>query len=184
MLIQTAKRLSLRRVAVVGISGSGKTSLAQCLARRLAVPHVEFDALYWGPDWQPMPREIFRAQVTAALAAPTWVTDGNYHSVRDLVWPRASALVWLDYPLPLVLWRLAGRTLRRIVNREELWNGNRERVRTSLFSRDSIFVWALTSHPRQRREYPAELARPEYAHLAVTRLRSPRETEQWLASLN
>jgi hypothetical protein len=51
----------------------------------------------------------------------------------------------------------------------------------TFFSRDSIFLWALTSHPRHRREYPVLLARPENAHLAVVRLRSPRETERWLA---
>ena len=131
-----------------------------------------------------MPRQAFRARVTEVLAAPAWVVDGNYQSVRDLVWPAATTLVWLDYPLPLVMWRLAARTLRRIISREELWNGNRERLRDNLFSRDSIFLWALTSYPRHRREYPVELARPEYAHLAVVRLRRPRETERWLAGLD
>jgi adenylate kinase family enzyme len=181
MLTPTADNLSQPRVTVVGISGSGKTSLARSLARRLGVPHIEFDALFWGPGWQPVAREQFRAQVAAALAAPAWVTDGNYASVRDLVWPRATTLVWLDYPLPLVMWRLARRTLRRIISAEELWNTNRERLRENFFSRDSIFLWALTSHPRHRREYPVLLARPENAHLAVVRLRSPRETERWLA---
>ena len=122
--------------------------------------------------------------MAAALAAPAWVIDGNYSSVRDLVWPRATTLVWLDYPLPLVMWRLAKRTVRRVISREELWNGNRERLRDNLFSRDSIFLYALTSYPRHRREYPALLARPEYAHLAVVRLRHPRETERWLAGLD
>ncbi len=177
---QQGKLAALGRVVVVGVSGSGKTSLAQYLGRRLAVPHIECDALFWGPGWQPIPRDDFRGRVAAAMDAPAWVIDGNYSSVRDLVWPRATALVWLDYPLPLVLWRLARRTPRRVISREELWNGNRERLRDNLFSRDSIFLYALTSHPRHRREYPALLARPEYAHLAVVRLRHPHETEQWL----
>ena len=65
-----------------------------------------------------------------------------------------------------------------------MWNTNRERLRDNFFSRDSIFLYALTSYPRHHREYPVLLARPEHAHLTVVRLRSPRETEQWLASLN
>lgn len=174
----------LRRIIVVGVSGSGKTSLAQWLARRLGIPQVELDALFWGPGWQPIPRDNFRRRVAAALAAPAWVTDGNYQSVRDLVWPRATTLIWLDYPLPLVMWRLAKRTLRRVISREELWNGNRERLRENLISRDSIFLYALTSYPRHHREYPLELARPEYAHLAVVRLRRPHETEQWLNNVD
>lgn len=183
LTFQPAVRASLRRVAVVGATGSGKTRLAQALARRLAVRHVELDALFWEPGWRPADREVFRARVAAALACPGWVTDGNYHPVRDLVWRPATALIWLDYPLPLVLWRLARRTARRLMTREELWNGNRERLSENLLSRDSLFLWALQSHPRQRREYPAELARPEYAHLAVVHLRRPHETDQWLTSL-
>jgi adenylate kinase family enzyme len=183
IIFRTMKRVALQRVVVVGISGSGKTRLSQTLSQRLAVPHIELDALFWQPGWQPTPREIFRPRVEAALAATGWVTDGNYDSVRDVIWRRATSLVWLDYPLPLALWRLSWRTLRRVAQREMLWNGNRERVRVNLFSRDSIFLWALTSHPRHRREYPVELARPEYAHLQTVRLRSPRETEQWLTAL-
>jgi adenylate kinase family enzyme len=184
MNFRTGESRALQRAAVVGATGSGKTCLAQTLSDKLAVPHVELDALFWEHGWQPARRDVFRARVEAAVAAPAWVTDGNYHSVRDMIWPRATALIWLDYPLPLVLWRLAWRTLRRLAQREVLWNGNHERLRNHLFSRDSLFLWALKSHPRQRREYPAEMARPAYRHLAVVHLRSPRETEQWLTGLD
>ena len=170
-------------MAVIGVTGSGKTCLAHALAARLAVPHIELDALFWEPGWQPAAREVFRARVAAAVAEEGWVSDGNYHVARDLVWGRATAVMWLDYPLALVFWRLARRTLRRGARREMLWNGNRERLRANLFSRDSLFLWLLKTHPRLRREFPAELARPEYTHLAVVRLRRPRETEHWLTSV-
>lgn len=44
------------RILVVGTSGAGKSRLAGQLAAALGVPHVELDALYWGPDWTPRPR--------------------------------------------------------------------------------------------------------------------------------
>src|SRR5438046_608443 len=122
------QRQALQRVAIVGATGSGKTSLAGALVRRLALTHIELDALFWEPGWQKTPRDVFRARVERALAAEAWVTDGNYRVVRDLIWRRATALIWLDYSLPLVLWRLAQRTVRRVAQREVLWNGNRERV--------------------------------------------------------
>ena len=172
-----------QRTAVVGASGSGKTTLARALAQRLGARHIEFDSLYWEANWQPAPVDVFRARVEPALARPAWVTDGNYSKVRDLVWRRATALVWLDYPLPLVLWRLARRTLTRAVTREPLWNNNRERLSEQLFSRDSIFLWALQSHPRHRRQYPELLALPEYTHLTVVRLHGPHETQRWLDGL-
>jgi DNA-binding CsgD family transcriptional regulator len=61
---------SPQRIAVVGVTGSGKTTLARELSRRLALPHVELDALYWGPGWMPAPRALFRERVSEALRGP------------------------------------------------------------------------------------------------------------------
>ena len=116
----------LRRVVVVGATGAGKSTLAGRLAQGLDVPFVELDALFWGPQWTPAVPDDFRARVDATSAGPAWVIAGNYGAVRDLRWPRADTIVWLDYPLPLVLARLTARTLRRGITREILWNGNRE----------------------------------------------------------
>ena len=172
-----------RRTAVVGTSGSGKTTLASNLAQRLGLPHVELDSLHWGPDWTPAPREHFRERVEQALSGEAWTTDGNYSTVRDIVWGRADTVVWLDYSLPLVMGRVTWRTVRRCASREVLWNGNRERFREAFFARDSIIWWALTSYRRRKRQYPALFRQPEYAHLRVVRLASPRATREWLDSL-
>jgi adenylate kinase family enzyme len=170
----------MQRVAVVGTTGSGKSTLAERLAARVGGAYVDLDALNWGPDWTPAPLLIIREQLSAALAGDCWVVAGNYSKVRDIVWSRADTLIWLDYPLPLILWRLFRRTVRRVVTQEELWGGNRERFRTQFASRDSLFLWALQTHYRRRREFPIELAKPEYAHLRVWRFRRPKEMERWL----
>ena len=78
--------------------------------------------------------------------------------MRDLVWGRAELLVWLDYPLPLVLGRVVRRTLQRIVTREELWSGNREQWR-HLFTRESLWLWALQTHHRRRKTIPRDRRR-------------------------
>jgi len=171
-----------QRIAVVGTTGSGKTTLAYRLAKLLGVAHVELDALHWGPNWTPPPIPVFRERIAQALRGDRWVVDGNYSRVRDIVWGRADTVVWLDYALPLIMGRLVWRTIRRIVTQEELWSGNREYLRAQL-SRDSILLWALQTYRRRRREYPALFEMPEYAHLAVVRLRSPRATDDWLSGL-
>lgn len=171
-----------RRIVVVGTTGSGKSTLAGVLAKRLDCPHVELDALHWDPNWTMAPLEVFRTRVADAVAGESWVADGNYSKAAELIWSRAELLVWLDYPLPLVLARLVRRTAHRWLTRQELWNGNRERLRDH-FSRDSLFLWALNAHGRHRREFPARLARPEYAHLKAIHLRSPRETDTWLSTI-
>ncbi len=169
-----------QRAAVVGVTGSGKTTLAEALAARLGVPHVEMDALNWQRGWQPIERAEFRRRVDAATAAPGWVTDGNYREVRDLVWGRAQALIWLDFPLWVNLWRLLQRSLHRIITREELWNGNRESVRGQFFSRDSLFVYAVRSR-RGLRQNIRRALEDEYLHLQVIHLASPRAADRWLA---
>jgi len=172
-----------RRVSVVGSAGSGKTTTARRIAQRLDIPHVELDALYWGPGWTPAPRQVFRARITGVVRSEAWVVDGNYSKARDIVWSRAEMVVWLDYALPVILGRLVRRTVHRSIRREELWNGNRESLRQSLFSRESIVLWALKTYRRHRKEYSALLERPEYAHLKVVHLRSPRSARSWLAVL-
>ncbi len=172
-----------QRLCVIGPTGSGKTTLAHALAARLDLPHVELDALHWGPGWTMTPADAFRRRVADALAGEQWVTDGNYSKARDVIWGRADTLVWLDYPLPVVLGRLTRRTLRRVMTREVLWNGNRETWRGAFFSRDSLFLFLLRTYPRQRRDYPALVAQPQFAHLALVRLGSPREAARWLDAL-
>jgi adenylate kinase family enzyme len=183
MGVPTAIDRRPRRIVVVGVTGSGKTTLARELSYRLGLPHVELDALYWEPNWTPAPAETFRARVAEALQGGAWVADGNYGIARDIVWARADTLVWLDYGLPMILWQLTRRMWRRVFSQEELWNGNRERLREHFFSRDSLYLWVFKTYWRRRREYPVHLRRPEFAHLTVVRLRSPQATDEWLTTL-
>jgi adenylate kinase family enzyme len=169
-----------RRIVVVGTTGSGKTTLAHSLSRHLGIPHVELDALHWRPGWVEAPIHEFRAEVARATGVAEWVLDGNYSKVRDVVWPRANALIWLDYSLAIILWRLFFRTWRRIWRRERLWNDNRETWQGTFFSRDSLFLWALRTHWARRKRFAQTLSQPEYAHLAVLHFRTPQQTRHWL----
>ena len=168
------------RFAVVGTSGSGKTTLARQLAKRLDVPHVELDSIHWGPNWTPLPLEVFRERVQEALSVDAWVSDGNYSKVRDIIWSRADTVLWLDYPLPLVMGRVIKRTFHRTLTREELWGGNQEHFFEAFLGRDSIVLWALSTYNRRRREYPILFSQPEYSHLRVIRLHSSRAAQKWL----
>jgi hypothetical protein len=105
------------------------------------------------------------------------VADGSYHGkLGDSVLEQADFVVWLDLPFRTVARRVWARTLRRIRTREELWSGNRETWRDAFFSRDSLFVWIVTTHRSRRRRYVERLDRYE-----LVRLRSQREIEAWLA---
>lgn len=173
----------MQRVVVIGTSCSGKTTLAASIARVLGSKHIELDALHWLPDWKERPTEEFRQKTHDAIQAEFWSCDGNYSTVRDLVWERATHVIWLDYPFRLVLWRAIRRTLGRIVTREELYSGNRESFRMAFFDRESILLWVITTYRRRRREY-AELCRPQnFTHLEFIQLRHPHECQALLRKL-
>jgi len=180
--IPRSHRLSYQRISVVGTIGSGKTSFARKTSKLLDAPHIELDALHWEPNWVEAPNDLFRERVKQSLQGDSWVADGNYHQARDIVWNRADTVVWLDYPFRTIMDRLARRTLRRIFTHEQLWNGNQEHIR-GLFTRDSVFLWAIRTYRRRRRQYPILLRKPENSHLTVVRLRSPREAGEFLSKL-
>ncbi len=123
---ELANNAQVQRISVVGNSGSGKTTLAASLAAALDVPHLELDAIYHLPGWQPLAGGGVPGPVADFITGDAWVVDGNYSKVRDLVWRRADTVVWLDPPRPAVMRQLMGRTLSRMARRTELWNGNRE----------------------------------------------------------
>jgi adenylate kinase family enzyme len=168
-----------QRINVKGTSGSGKTTFARELARRLDLPYVELDALHHGPNWSEPTDEEFRARVRAAMdAAPAgWVIDGNYETkLGDTVLAEADLIVWLDLPLWLKLRRIWRRTKHRIRDDVELWSGNRESWRNALWGWDSLFWWMVRAHARQRREWPRRFA----GDPRLVRLRSVEEARRWL----
>lgn len=184
-VMQTTTINRMQRIVIVGPTGSGKTTLADQLGQQLNLPVTDLDTLHWKPNWQEAPAEEFRARVAAVSAGDQWIVSGNYSKARDLLWPRADTLIWLDYPLWIVFPRLFRRTVQRIVTQEDLWGtGNRESWRKQFFSRESLFLWLLQSQPRHRRTYPALLGQPEYAHLRVFRFQGPSQTRVWLMELN
>ncbi len=153
------------KIAIVGTSGSGKTTLARQTSQRLAIPHVELDALHWEPNWTEATIDVFRSRVEKALSGDAWVVDGNYSKIRPLVWSRADTIVWLDYSFAIVMGQILQRTIRRVVLREDCCNGNRETFQKAFLSSDSVIVWAIQTYQKNRRKYAILFQQPEFMHL-------------------
>ncbi len=171
-----------RRIAVAGVSGVGKTTLARRLGARLGVRHTELDALHHGPGWTPRP--AFLDDVRALVAQDAFVTEWQYTTARPLVLARAEVVVWLDLPTRVTMRQVVARTLRRSVRREVLWNGNVEPPLWRTWYRapeENIVRWAWTTRHKYR-DLPAQVASAA-PDVLVVRLRSRREIERWLATL-
>lgn len=167
----------------MGISGSGKTTVAAHIAARLSISHIELDAIHWQPNWEMLELGEFRRRVQELVAVDAWVVDGNYSKVRDLVLPRADTLLFLDLPLWRSIWRLLQRTIRRTIRREPLWGGNRENLKTAFFSSDSVLIYALRTYRRRQLDVQRIKSDPRFAHLHIEHLRSKREVEDWIQAL-
>jgi adenylate kinase family enzyme len=174
----------MHRIVVVGNTGSGKSTLSRQLSKKLGFPYLELDSIYHQPEWHPLPEEEFRARVAEFALQPSWVIDGNYTSLgmRQLVWPVADTMVWLDLPRWVVLPRVIRRTLKRAVTREELWNGNKEPISTFIDPRPdrNVILWSIIKHGEYRRMFEQARSEIDTAHLRLYRLNSAGEARRFV----
>ncbi|MBO0729539.1 MAG: hypothetical protein J2P57_09785 [Acidimicrobiaceae bacterium] len=174
----------VRRVSVVGTSGSGKSWMARELAARLGLPLLELDAIRHQKDWEPLPDAEFVEQVSSFVCQDCWIVDGNYFSLvtEPVVWPAADTVILVDPGRVVVMRQVVWRTLKRWLLRQELWNGNREKLRDVLHwdPYRSIIRWAWTSYRPNRERFEAAMADPRWKHLTFTRLRSAAEIRHFL----
>ena len=180
----------MKTIAVVGSSGSGKTTVARHLSQVLGLDHIELDALHHLPNWQHRTAEEFTAVIQNSLDASKetgWVMCGGYDTVagplRDT---HANTIIWLDLPRGTVLRRLIVRTIRRGITREELWNGNRESIFGLINPNPdkNVALHAMLSFARRRALYESKIQSGEWARKHVVRLHSPAEVESFVTRIS
>jgi adenylate kinase family enzyme len=163
-------------VAVLGSGGAGKSTFARELGARTGLPVIHLDALFWGPNWQPMPKPEWIELERGLIADEHWIMDGNYGSTQDLRLPRADTVVFLDLPRLVCVWAV----IRR-------WSVYRRRARPDLpQNRDRLdleFLRWIWTYPKEKR--PDVLARlatlPETT--IVVRLQSRQAIREYLAGV-
>jgi adenylate kinase family enzyme len=173
------------RIVVIGTSGAGKTVIAKRIASALDLACIELDSLHWEPNWEALsktnPDEFIR-RVSAAISADAWVSDGNYAVVRNLIWGRATHLVWLDYSRAVVMYRVIKRSIHRALDQEELWTGNREDWHRWWRASHPI-RWAWSTWSERRSRFEGLLNGTQYRHLVVLRLRTPSDAAKVIDQL-
>jgi adenylate kinase family enzyme len=135
----------MRRVLVIGSGGSGKSTLARRLGERASLPVIHLDTLYWRPGWTETPAEEWIPILEEQLGREAWVMDGNYSGTLDRRLAACDAVVFLDLPRLVCLWRVLRRRARyHGRSREDLSAGCPERL-TWEFLR---WIW---TYPKRRR---------------------------------
>jgi hypothetical protein len=153
---------------MVGATASGKSTLANELARWLDLPYFQSDTLYWGSIWIHCTDGEFRGWVETTTRGPTWVVVGNYIVVRDLVWPCAETFFWPDDSLPIILWHLWKRVCRRALTGEGLWGMNEMNLRISSSTGLVFLIGSSNSWTAHAVIFPSNPTTPIFSFVDVS----------------
>lgn len=168
------KIATVKRVAVVGSGGAGKTTFAHELSRRTGLPVVHLDHLYWKPGWVETPSDEWRIVQDERLTADEWIVDGNYSGTFDVRFRRVDTIIVLAPSRLRCLLRVLRRTISnhgRSVQAPEC----PERIDLEFLK----WVWRY-----QRNSRPLlDVAIAEHDGVSkVIELKTPREAKQFLES--
>lgn len=171
------------RLAVIGTSGAGKSTLAKKVSKKLSIKYIEQDKYYWLPNWQTVPIGRFMESIRKEISEESWTICGNHSNFQEEIWKRATHLVWLNYPLSLLLTRGLRRTIRRVFLKETCCNGNHEGFRHAFLSKNSILWWILTTYKDRIEKYENAKYVGKFNHLEFLEFKNPKETENWLKQI-
>ncbi|WP_328535144.1 adenylate kinase [Streptomyces sp. NBC_00344] len=172
----------MQRIALFGPPATGKTTLARWLSAELGHPHTDLDNLLFTPDG-PLPLEEFRHQAGEIARQDEWIVEGNFSQLADVVWHRADVLVWLDFPLALIVYRIVRRSLCQLTGREDSAQARRLTWSKAFLSRRSLLRTAIRKYRRNRPRYARQVAETADLGVEVVRLHSPREAQCWKRGL-
>ena len=166
----------MKRINVIGTSGSGKSTFSKKLADELGYPYIQMDQLYWKPNWQGTPYEELVTKLMDHITQDFWVLDGNYTRTIPVKWQYVDTIVWIDFSFVRTLFQAVGRAINRNVSGKELWpnTGNVETWR-KFFSSDSVLMWTIKTYRKNRAQYLKAMNDPAYTHIKFIRIRNSRE---------
>jgi adenylate kinase family enzyme len=168
----------MQRIVILGNAGSGKSTLARTLGKRLNLPVVHLDKLFWEPGWVEPDAEQFRERVRDAVAPDAWVCEGNYaRRTFDLRLPRADLIIWLDTPRLTCFTRVI---MRSVMNRPrtDIPAGCTENLDRE-FLTFLNFVWNFDRGYRPGIEAVRQAIGP---HIPTVHLRGSRQISAFLGS--
>ncbi len=169
----------MKKVAVFGAPGAGKSTLAKKLAMQTRLPLYVLDKLCFEAGGAAVPPEVYAQRHAEILAEGEWLVDG-YGSYESL-WPRfaaADTLVYVDLPFMQHAWWVTKRFFKGLLVTPEGWPKGSPMVKSTLSSYRGLWLCHKHLTPRYR-EYVKQAA----VSKQVFHLRSAAEIARFLRQL-
>lgn len=170
------------KIVVYGNAGSGKTTLAMALHKKLNLPLYHLDQYHWKPNWERVSDEEFFAKHKQLCNEPAWIMEGIYTRILPERIAHADVVIFLDMPRYLCMWRVLKRAVCNIGKQVP---GDPEGCKQSVFSTKFLefFTWVWNFNKRNRATVLAMLQSPEYKGKQIYILRSPQEMDEFIKQL-
>ena len=107
----------LRRVIVIGSSGSGKSTFARRLRDITGLPLYYLDMIWHKPDKTNISKEEFDKRLDEILSEDRWIIDGNYQRTLEARLKKCDTVFLFDLPVEVCL---AGAKARIGTKREDM----------------------------------------------------------------
>ena len=164
----------MKKIIVIGSGGAGKSTFSRRLGEILGLPVVHLDRLYWRPNWVEPTKQEWSETVRSELARDSWIMDGNYGATRGMRFQAGDAIVFLDIPRLVCLYRVVKRAiLYHGKTRPDMADGCSEQIDLVFF----LWVWGYKN--RGRVKILEELKGLTDKKIVV--LKSRQEIEEFLA---
>lgn len=168
----------MRKVLVIGAGGAGKSTFARRLGKLLNLEVIHLDALYWHAGWVETPKGVWAERVAELVQREAWIMGGNYSGTFDIRLRACDAVVFLDMPRLVCLWRVLKRLLiYRNRSRPDMAAGCDEKFNLEFL----LWVW---NYPKRTRPKIIAWMRENAGSKKVVWLRSPAEAQSYLADIN
>ncbi|MFE7318549.1 topology modulation protein [Streptomyces sp. NPDC057555] len=165
----------MKKVAIVGCGGSGKSHLARQLATLLDAPVTHLDAAFYDDEWNALPMEKFAEVQRDLVAQPAWVIDGNYNSTLQIRLEACDTVVLMDVSTPAALWGIFSRQIRHGAGHKG--NGVHNRIHWG------VIKYVATYRRKMRPRVMAKIEEFASGHVDVVMLTSRRHTRRWLQQI-
>jgi len=136
----------MQKIIIIGPGGAGKSTLSKRLAKKLRIPVIHLDTLYWKEGWVETPLSEWEKIQTELVSHPQWILDGNYEESLDIRLQSCDTVIFLDFPRYLTLYRVIKRYLTyRRKQREDRCKGCQEKL--SYFFLKWVWDYPTKSRP-------------------------------------